>query len=272
MGQANTGQANIGQANTGLANIGQAPKILITGAAKRVGAALAHAAAEDGWQVIIHYHSHQADAEALADEIGKAYLRPQILQADLADADACKQLMSDACAQRPITALINNASLFSYDEADAFQPDQLAAHMAVNVTAPAILIAEMHKALGDAGKGVIINMLDAKLFGMNPDYFTYTLSKAALQTMGQMSAQYFAPKLRINGIAPGITLPSGGQTEVEFLAAHKRNPLAQGADISEIVAAMRMILGAPSMTGHNIVLDGGAHLHPAPRDVAFIED
>ena len=247
-------------------------KILITGGAKRVGAALVRAAAEDGWQVLIHCHQNREDAELLAETLGKQFLTPQILQADLADADACKALMQEACADGPLDALVNNASRFSYDTADSFDAADLAAHMAVNLAAPAILTSEMAKALGKTHKGVVINMLDAKLFGMNPDYFTYTLSKAALHTMSQMSAQYFAPNLRINGIAPGITLPSGGQNEVEFQQAHKRNPLGQGADISEIVAAMRLILHAPSMTGHHIVLDGGAHLQPAPRDVAFLED
>lgn len=250
----------------------QAPKMLVTGGAKRVGAALVRAAAEDGWNVFIHCHNNLDEAETLADELGKNHLRPAILQADLADAEACKSLMAAACADGPLDALINNASQFTYDQVDAFKTEDLASHMAVNVAAPAILIAEMATALGSAHKGVVINMLDAKLFGMNPDYFTYTLSKAALHTMSQMSAQYFAPNLRVNNIAPGITLPSGGQTEAEFLLAHKRNPLGQGADIAEIVAAMRLIVSAPSMTGHTIVLDGGAHLQPAPRDVAFLED
>lgn len=247
-------------------------KILITGGAKRVGAALVRAAAEDGWQVLLHCNQNLAEAERLADSLGERYLKPRILQADLSDAEACKRLMQAACQDSPLEALVNNASLFRYDSAEAFDTEDLAAHMAVNVAAPAILTAEMAKALGASHKGVVINMLDAKLFGMNPDYFTYTLSKAALSTMSQMSAQYFAPNLRINGIAPGITLPSGGQSEAEFQQAHKRNPLGQGADVAEIVAAMRLILDAASMTGHHIVLDGGAHLQPAPRDVAFLKD
>lgn len=247
-------------------------KILITGGAKRVGAALVRAAAEDGWQVLIHCNRNVTEAEQLADLLGTSHLKPRILQADLSDGEACKQLIQAACTDGPLDALVNNASLFQYDTADAFKTEDLARHMAVNVAAPALLTAEMARLLGTTHKGVVINMLDAKLFGMNPDYFTYTLSKAALSTMSQMSAQYFAPNLRVNGIAPGITLPSGGQSEAEFLQAHKRNPLGQGADVAEIVAAMRLILNAPSMTGHHIVLDGGAHLQPAPRDVAFLED
>ncbi len=239
----------------------QPGRILITGAARRLGAELALAAAEDGMQVILHCNQSRDAAEGLAEKITAAGGQ-EILSADLADAAACEQLMEAAFAGGPLTGLINNASLFRYDRADDFTAAGLAAHIAVNLTAPAILTPDGPPPAGTA-RACVINMLDAKLFGMNPDYFTYTLSKAALQAMGQMTAQNFAPKLRVNAIAPGITLPSGGQTQEEFEEAHKHNLLGEGAKTAEIVAAMRLILTSPSMTGHVIVLDGGrilAHL------------
>jgi NAD(P)-dependent dehydrogenase (short-subunit alcohol dehydrogenase family) len=245
-------------------------RILITGAARRLGAELALAAAEDGMQVILHCNQSRDAAEGLAEKITAAGGQAEILSADLADAAACEQLMEAAFAGGPLTGLINNASLFRYDRADDFTAAGLAAHIAVNLTAPAILTAQMARRLPETARACVINMLDAKLFGMNPDYFTYTLSKAALQAMGQMTAQNFAPKLRVNAIAPGITLPSGGQTQEEFEEAHKHNLLGEGAKTAEIVAAMRLILTSPSMTGHVIVLDGGAHLSPPARDVAFL--
>lgn len=248
----------------------QPGRILITGAARRLGAELALAAAEDGMQVILHCNQSRDAAEGLAEKITSAGGQAEILSADLADAAACEQLMEAAFAGGPLTGLINNASLFRYDRADDFTAAGLAAHIAVNLTAPAILTAQMARRLPETDRACVINMLDAKLFGMNPDYFTYTLSKAALQAMGQMTAQNFAPKLRVNAIAPGITLPSGGQTQEEFEEAHKHNLLGEGAKTAEIVAAMRLILTSPSMTGHVIVLDGGAHLSPPARDVAFL--
>ena len=130
----------------------------------------------------------------------------------------------------------------------------------------------MAERLPQGVSGCVINMLDAKLFGMNPDYYSYTLSKSALHTLTIMAAQAYAPRLRVNAIAPGILLPSGGQSEAEFQASHKRNLLGQGAEIPEVVAAMRLLLSAKSITVEVIVLDGGAHLHPRARDVAFLKD
>ena len=159
-----------------------------------------------------------------------------------------------------------------YDEITEFSAQTLQSHMAVNVAAPAILTAEFAKNISHENQGCVINMLDSKLFGLNPDYFTYTLSKAALQNFGILAAQAYAPKLRVNSIAPGITLPSGSQTQEEFEKSHQRNLLGKGADTKDIVAAARLILSTNSMTGETIILDGGAHLQPLPRDVAFMKD
>ena len=247
-------------------------KILITGGSKRIGAALVTHLAADGWHVIIHCNKNRKSAEVLCKRLIEKGREVEVLQADLSNPDACKQLIKDASRGQPISALINNASIFVYDEINDFSVQTLQRHIAVNVAAPAILTSEFAKQFRAKYSGCVINILDSKLFGLNPDYFTYTLSKAALQNFGILAAQAYAPELRVNAIAPGITLPSGGQTDEEFKRSHKRNLLRKGADKEDIVAAARLILSTSSMTGETIILDGGAHLQPLPRDVAFMED
>ncbi|MDA9190648.1 SDR family oxidoreductase [Alphaproteobacteria bacterium] len=247
-------------------------KVLITGAAKRIGAVLAAELALDGWHVVIHCNNNRESADILCDKLQGNGATAEVLQADLSDPEACQQLIQDASQGQQLQALINNASLFVFDQITDFSAQTLQSHMAVNVTAPALLTAEFAKQLGKHDTGCVINILDSKLFGLNPDYFTYTLSKAALQNFGILAAQAYAPKIRVNAIAPGITLPSGGQTEDEFKQSHQRNLLGKGAETKDIVAAARLILSTDSMTGETIILDGGAHLQPLPRDVAFMKD
>ena len=247
-------------------------KILITGAAKRIGAALATHLATDGWHVIIHCNKNRLLADKLCKKLSDSGRKAEVLQADLSNPDACKKLIRDACEGWALSALINNASMFVYDKINDFSLQTLQTHMAVNVAAPAILTSEFAQNLKSRNNGCVINVLDSKLFGLNPDYFSYTLSKAALQNFSILAAQAYAPKLRVNAIAPGITLPSGGQTEEQFKLSHQRNLLKKGADTKDIVAAARLMLSTPSMTGETIILDGGAHLQPLPRDVAFMKD
>ena len=248
-------------------------RILVTGAAKRLGAAMCKALAEEGWTPVIHCNRNEAAARALADEIAqKTGIMPEVVTADLANPAACQKMMADLLDKGPLAALINNASRFSNDNAADFKAEAIDQHMAVNLTAPALLIQAYVAGMAADASGQVINMLDAKLFGLNPDYFTYTLSKAALHNLTLIAAQAFAPKLRVNGIAPGITLPSGPQDQAAFEKAHRMNPLQKGADIAEIVAAMRFLLASSSITGEVIMLDGGLHLNPPPRDVAFLEE
>jgi NAD(P)-dependent dehydrogenase (short-subunit alcohol dehydrogenase family) len=247
-------------------------RMLITGAAARIGAEMAAHFAARGWHIILHYHSSETQAAEQARQIEAAGGTVRRLAADLSSETDVARLMEAATQDGTLTALVNNASLFRYDDAHTVSFDAIAAHMTVNLSAPALLTRLFYQQLEADEKGCVINMLDAKLFGINPDYFSYTLSKSALLCLNQISAQAYAPKVRVNGIAPGITLPSGGQTEAEFRQSHKRNLLGQGANLSEIVAAMELILSASSMTGEVIVLDGGAHLQPPARDVAFYEE
>ena len=245
-------------------------KILVTGGAKRIGAALSRALVASGWQVVLHYNQAAEDAETLCRELVASGGVVEPVQANLADAAAVSVLMEQATKTGPLDAIINNASLFSYDDSHSVSAGEINQHMAVNLTAPALLIRALYDQMPADRQGAAINMLDAKLFGINPDYFSYTLSKAACHTLTQIAAQAYAPRVRVNGIAPGIVLPSGGQTEAEFRRSHKHNLLGQGAQIKEIVAAMQLLLDTASITGEVIILDGGAHLQPPARDVAFL--
>lgn len=245
-------------------------KILVTGGAKRIGAALSSALVEAGWHVVLHYHQAEQDARILADRLLAEGGSVETVQADLALPEQISVLMDKATKTGPLDAVINNASLFSYDDSDSVSATEINRHMMVNLTAPALLTRALYEQMPEDRQGVVVNMLDAKLFGINPDYFSYTLSKAACHTLTQIAAQAYAPRLRVNGIAPGIVLPSGGQTEAEFRRSHKRNLLGQGAQIKEIVAAMHLLLDTASITGEVIILDGGAHLQPPARDVAFL--
>ena len=245
-------------------------KILVTGGAKRIGAALSTALVSSGWKVILHYNQAAEDAETLSRQLVASGGSVETVQADLADPADLSSLMDQATKTGPLDAVINNASLFSYDDSCTVSAGQIDQHMAVNLTAPALLTRALFDQMPPDRQGAVINMLDAKLFGINPDYFSYTLSKAACHTLTQIAAQAYAPRVRVNGIAPGIVLPSGGQTEAEFRRSHKRNLLGQGAQIKEIVAAMQLLLDTASITGEVIILDGGAHLQPPARDVAFL--
>ncbi len=251
--------------------IAEQKRILVTGGARRIGAAFVRALADSGWSVVLHYNKNAAEAATLASELGQAGALIELVQADLSTEGAIEGLITQATQSGPLTALVNNASLFDYDCAKSLSLDNINKHMAVNLGAPALLIRALYEQLPKGRTGSVVNMLDAKLFGINPDYYSYTLSKAACHTLTLLAAQAYAPRLRVNAIAPGIVLPSGGQTEAEFKKSHKRNLLGQGALIPEIVAAMQLLLQASSMTGEVIILDGGAHLSPPARDVAFLE-
>ena len=245
-------------------------RVLVTGAGRRIGAGLSIALAEAGWHVVLHYNQAASEAQTLCETLTAAGRIVELVQADLAKPDDIDKLMEQARSSGPLDAVINNASLFAYDDSDTISASEIDRHMAVNVTAPALLIRALNDQMPEGKQGAVINMLDAKLFGINPDYFSYTLSKSACHTLTQIAAQAYAPRLRVNGIAPGIVLPSGGQTEEEFQLSHKRNLLGQGALMKEIVAAMHLLLDTRSITGEVIILDGGAHLQPPARDVAFL--
>lgn len=255
-----------------------APRVvLVTGAARRIGRALALGFAAKGWDVAVHYGASRADADSLVAQIHALGRRAVALPADLGIEREAAGLVA-ACTQalgRP-ACIVNNASRFVEDTARDVGYESLLAHMAVNLAAPVVLAKALFEATPDAAhddeaqRSVVINVLDQKLYNLNPDYLSYTLSKAALQTATITLAQALAPKVRVVAIAPGLTLQSADQTPDEFTQAHRVTPLGRASTPEDIVSAACYLAEARGVTGATLVVDGGQHLVPLPRDVMFL--
>jgi NAD(P)-dependent dehydrogenase (short-subunit alcohol dehydrogenase family) len=242
---------------------------LITGGAKRIGAAISRRLAEAGYAVGIHYNAAAAEASALVAELVDAGHTAAAFAADLSDADAPAALLA-ACAGRlgTVTALVNNAAVFRYDTAATFTAADLGYHFGPNLTAPLLLAQHFAAAVGE---GAIVNMLDHKVTALNPDFFTYTLTKLALAGATRMQAQWFYPRIRVNGVAPGITLISGKQTAAGFARAWQAPPLGRSSTPEELAEAVLFAIETNSLNGEILVLDGGQNLLARPRDIAFDE-
>lgn len=250
----------------------QAGKVaLVTGAARRIGRVIALALARRGWTVAVHYGRSAEDARATVNEIEALGGRAQAFACDLADEQAVRALLpAVAAALGPVGCVVNNASLFERDDAADFTPAALDRHMHANLAAPLLLAQALHAATPDDGQAVVINLLDQKLFNLNPDFLSYTLSKSALQTATVMLAQALAPKLRVVGVAPGITLVSGDQTEAGFEKAHRLTPLRRSSTPEDVADAVCFLAEAQAVTGTTLLVDGGQHLIPLQRDVMFV--
>lgn len=244
---------------------------LITGGAKRIGRHIALAMAARGWDLAIHFNKSVDAARATVREIEAMGRRAVALHADLEDEQQVRDLVRQATAAlaRP-TCIVNNASLFVADSARDCSPALLDRHMRTNLTAPLLLAQALHAATPDGEQAVVINLLDQKLYNLNPDYLSYTLSKSALQTATTVLAQALAPKLRVVGVAPGITLVSGAQTDEGFAKAHAMTPLGRSSTPEDIAAAVCFLADAPAITGTTLLVDGGQHLIPLQRDVMFV--
>jgi NAD(P)-dependent dehydrogenase (short-subunit alcohol dehydrogenase family) len=234
---------------------------IVTGGARRIGAAIARALAADGWHLLIHCNRSVEEAEALAAELGNA----RVVQAELAHADAAARIFAALDGLPPAKLLVNNASLFAFDSAEDFTAAQWDLHQAINLRAPALL----SQAFAAGGGGLIVNLLDAKLAQPNPDFFSYTISKSGLAALTELAARAYAPRVRVCGIAPAVTLVSGEQTNFE--AVHRLNALGRGVEVDEIVAALRFIVATPTITGQIITLDAGQRFLSLPRDVQYLE-
>ncbi len=244
---------------------------LVTGAAKRLGRAIACGLAADGWNIGVHYHSSKLEALATVDAIKALGREAVALACDLSDETATRKLLEQATqALGPISCVVNSASLFDFDDAETFSIATLNAHMHTNLAAPILLAQALHENTPDDEQSVVINLLDQKLYNMNPDFLSYTLSKSALLTATTMLAQSLAPKLRVVGLAPGLTLVSGDQSETEFANAHRKTPLGKSSTPDDIVGAVCYLANAKAVTGTVLVVDGGQHLTPLHRDVMFL--
>ncbi|RJG02408.1 SDR family oxidoreductase [Noviherbaspirillum sedimenti] len=244
---------------------------LVTGGAKRIGRAIALALAGQGWHVAVHYGQSGKEAAEVVGAIEATGQRAAALQCDLADEAAVRELLPRAAAALgPVTCVVNNASLFDYDDAASFAYARLDAHMHANLAAPIMLARALHDATPAGAQAVVVNLLDQKLYNLNPDFLSYTLSKAGLHTATTVLAQALAPKVRVVGVAPGISLVSGEQTEAGFAKAHQATPLGKSSTPEDIAAAVCFVAEAAAITGTTLLVDGGQHLIPLQRDVMFI--
>jgi NAD(P)-dependent dehydrogenase (short-subunit alcohol dehydrogenase family) len=235
--------------------------VLITGAAKRIGRALAEDFGARGWAVAIHYNGSADEAENVAAGLRRSGAHAATLKADLADAGQVAALVPKAAqALGPIGCLINNASIFERDEAATASLESWERHQAVNLRAPFFLTQAFAKQLPAATNGAVINIIDERVWHLTPHFVSYTVSKTGLWTLTKTLAMAYAPRIRVNAIGPGPTLPSPYQSQAQFDRQQARMPLGRGTTPGEICTAARFILEAPAMTGQMIALDGGQHL------------
>ena len=247
-------------------NQGPPPTALITGAARRIGRAIALDLAAAGWRVVVHYNRSAKEAKAVVEEIARAGGRAAAVKADLMSEKAIQALIDKAAsaAQGPVTCLVNNASVFERDSPTTATKKSWDAHMQVNLRAPFALTQAFARRLPAAAEGNVINLIDQRVWNVTPTFTSYTASKVALWGLTRNLALALAPRIRVNAIGPGPTLPSIHQTEAQFRRQWSGLPLGRQVTLEEICRAVRFLLGARSMTGQMIVLDGGQHLGRAP--------
>ena len=238
--------------------------VLVTGGAKRLGAAIVRRLAADGYRLVIHYRRSAVEAAALADEIGAL----GIVGGDLALLDGIDDLFARAVevAGGPVDGLVNSASLFAFDRPEAVDVALAAKLYAVNCTAPVLLAGALAR---QGVGGAVVNLLDQKLANPNPDFFSYTLAKVALEGATTMMAQAFAPTVRVNAVAPGLTLPSDDQTGQEFANAARKNLLERPVGAEAVADAVAYLLAAESVTGQTLFVDCGQRFLKRDGDVMF---
>lgn len=234
---------------------------LVTGAARRIGRELALAAAGAGYDVAVHFRGSRDEAHATVDAVRATGRRAAALQADLSafsDVEGLVPRANDALG--PVTLLVNNASIFADDRVGAITRDSWTAHMDANLRAPVMLAQSFAAEFPADRQGLVVNMLDQRVWRPNPLFFTYSLSKAALWAATRTLAQALAPRIRVNGIGPGPTLPSVHQAPGEFEAEAAGTLLEHAVDPAEIGAALSFLIHATSVTGQMIAVDAGQHL------------
>ncbi|MEO7634677.1 MAG: SDR family oxidoreductase [Sphingomicrobium sp.] len=233
---------------------------IVTGAGKRVGAAITAALLADGWTVIAHVH-HADDA------VPQGAVK---VVADLADAGCAEAIFAAAAGLPPVRLLVNNAARFGWDGFGEFSSAEFDAHMSVNARAPALLVERLAAGHDGESDALVVNLLDSKLAALNPDFLSYTVSKQALAGLTELAARALAPRgIRVNAVAPAVMLRSSGQSEENFAAMHAHNPLGRGVTPGDVVAAIDYLVGARCVTGQTIVIDSGQRFMASERDVQF---
>lgn len=249
------------------------PVVLVTGAARRLGRHIALELAAHGWDVAVHHRGNAADADAAVAELQALGRRAQAFQADFADEAQTQALLPAVqAAFGRVDAVVNSAALFEHDDVASFSYAAMEQHWRAN-TAPAIVLARaLDRALaarGPQARGAVVNLLDQKLYNPNPDHLSYTLSKAALHCATTLLAQALAPRVRVCGVAPGLTLGSEMIDDTRLAALQASTPLGHGVAPADVARTVRFLLDNPAITGSVVLVDAGSHLAPAARDFAF---
>lgn len=245
--------------------------VLVTGAARRIGKAIALDLAAHGYKVAIHANSSGQEAEAVAGSIRDTGGVAEVFLADLSDSEAVRRLYPEVSKRLGAPGVIvNNASVFEADEVCSFDEERFDRHFAIHVKAPALLAEAMAAGLPDAHDGLIVNIIDQRVWKLTPRYFSYTLSKATLWTATQTMAQALAPRIRVNAIGPGPTLANERQKADDFARQAAAVPLQHGPELAEFGATIRYLHEAHSVTGQMIALDGGQHLAWETPDVTGV--
>lgn len=245
---------------------------LVTGGARRIGAAIAHDLAKNGFNVAIQYTSAPEEAAELMRAMDEAGVKHASFEADLTDQKNAEQLLEQVRdAIGPIDLLVNNASIFNPDQADDFEMELWEDHFAIHLKAPAILAREFVRQK-ETSSGLIVNIIDQRVRRLNPTFYSYTLSKSALWTATQTMAQSFAPSFRVNAIGPGPTLQNERQSDEDFQKQLDGLPLRRGPELEEFGRTIRFLYDTPSITGQLIALDGGQHLAWETPDVVGMNE
>lgn len=249
--------------------------VLVTGSAKRLGREVALALAAGGWQVAVHFRVSADDAAKTVADCRKLAGRDTLVdsfQADLDDEAQVRALLPRV-VQRfgAIDAVVNNASIFEHDGVKSFGYEALLAHMRTNTGAPVLLAQALYEHVSQrSGTGVVVNLLDQKLWNQNPDFLSYTLSKAALEAANTMLAIALAPQLRVVGVAPGLTITSHLLSQEKFDQLHRLSPLGRSSTPEDVVSAVKFALENQSITGTTLLVDGGQHLMKFDRDFSLM--
>ncbi len=246
--------------------------VLVTGAAKRLGHAIALALADAGWNVAVHYNASDADAEATGAEIRKKGVRAALLKADVSREEDTRGLVERATRELgALTGLVNSASLFENDDWKSANRASWDAHMNVNLRAPFVLSQEFARALPEPLHGAIVNIIDQRVLKPTPQFISYSLSKAGLHWLNTTLAQALAPRIRVNAVAPGPAIINARQSEADFRRQREATILGTGAEPKDVCQAVRYLLEAPAVTGQMIAVDGGQHLIWQTPDVNVVE-
>jgi NAD(P)-dependent dehydrogenase (short-subunit alcohol dehydrogenase family) len=245
--------------------------VLVTGAARRLGRAVALDLAQAGWQVAVHYRGSEVEARQTAADCAR-HASADVFRAELDDEAQVRTLVEQVATRfGRLDAVVNNASRFEHDSAESFSYATLAAHVAANTAAPVLLARLLAAHVQQrGGQGAVVNLLDQKLWNPNPDFFSYTLSKAALEAATTLLAQALAPHVRVAGVAPGLTLTSHLLTQEQFDELHKLSPLGRSSTPQDVAAAVRFVLENASITGTTLLVDGGQHLMKFDRDFSMM--